>query len=69
VVVALAPRLRGELAPAAELGVFAALGLDVLINNIIYEAGYIGDSGRPPRQLLRAADVRPVLELGVAFYP
>jgi hypothetical protein len=66
---ALAPRVRGELAPMPELGLFAALGLDVLLNNFEYVVKYVDQPEAEPRTLLRADDVRPVLELGVAFYP
>jgi hypothetical protein len=66
---ALAPRLRGELTPVPELGLFAAVGLDILLSNFSYVAREIGSEGTQSRTLLRADDVRPALELGVAFYP
>jgi hypothetical protein len=66
---AFAPWVRGELAPMPELGLFAALGLDVLLNNFEYVVKYVDQPEAEPRTLLRADDVRPVLELGVAFYP
>ncbi len=66
---ALAPRLRGELTPVPDVGLFAALGLDILLNNFSYAVEQTSSRGTQLRQLLRADDVRPVLELGVAFYP
>jgi hypothetical protein len=66
---ALAPRLRGELTPVPDLGLFAALGLDILLNKFNYSVEQTSSEGTQLLPLLRADDVRPVLELGVAFYP
>jgi hypothetical protein len=59
--------LRGqaELRPLPYLGLAATLGVDVLLNNF----SYVSDTPTVPTRVLRPHRLRPVAELGVAFYP
>lgn len=67
--VALAPRARAEFQPVPDMGLFATLGADILLNNFSYIVEeQVGDRFEP-RNLLRGRDLRPVLTLGIAFYP
>jgi hypothetical protein len=69
VLFALAPRLRGEWLPVPDLGLYAAVGIEVLLNNFSYVLAYDPALQMEPSTLLRGHTVRPVVELGIAFYP
>lgn len=68
VLFALAPRVRGELFAAPFVSFFATLGMDVLLNNFQYQANVRADP-EPRETLLHISGLRPVAELGLAFYP
>jgi len=70
--VGLAPRLRGELLPLPWAGVFAAVGGDVILNDVEYIVR-VDEEGEPEDDpddeiLLRTLRLRLVAEVGIAFY-
>lgn len=70
VTVGLCPRARLEYKPLQLLGIFAGLGVDVLLTNLTYAATRAEPTGADGQSdLLRPRWIRPALELGIAFYP
>jgi hypothetical protein len=67
--VALSPRLRAEFGAWPKLSLFGSVGADILLNNLEYIAEDDRSGTRHVRTLLRGSDVRPAMELGIAFYP
>jgi hypothetical protein len=65
VLLAVAPRIRGEVQPWPAWGFFAVLGMDILLNPF----SYISKMDTRRTSLLRPRPIRPVAEIGVAFYP
>lgn len=64
----LSGRLRAELFAVPTLSLFAAAGLDALFNNSDYITMEL-DPESSPVTVLRVMPVRPVAEVGLAFYP
>jgi hypothetical protein len=67
---ALSPRLRGEVRPLPGVGLYLAGGLDILLNGFKYVyRDQNKDQNNMYAPLLEPNRVRPVAEVGIAFYP